>query len=80
MRKSHYINFDRSLKYQKMATNSTTMDINFILSTANPVFMVYVTWTGALMIKMVLMSFLTSIHRFSTKVSTLILRYQSEIL
>ena len=48
------------------------MDVNFILSTNNPVFLVYVTWTGALMLKMVFMSFLTSLHRFSTKVSILI--------
>ena len=45
------------------------MDTNTILSTENPVFMVYVTWTGLLLIKMLLMSTLTGVQRFRTKVS-----------
>ena len=53
----------------KNNTTSSTMDTYQILSTQNPVFMVYVTWTGILVIKMLLMSFLTGIQRFLTKVS-----------
>lgn len=51
------------------ATASTKIDFTQILSTNNPVFMVYITWTGFLIIKMLLMSFLTAIQRFINKVS-----------
>lgn len=42
-----------------------------LLSSKNPVFLVYATWTGILMIKMLLMSIFTAVQRFRTKVSFL---------
>lgn len=49
-----------------------------ILSTENPIFMVYVTWTGLLMIKMLLMSTLTGVQRFRTKVKFRSYLYQTQ--
>ena len=48
------------------------MDTYQILSTENPIFKVYVTWTGFLIIKMLLMSVLTGTQRLITKVILMI--------